>query len=147
MACRCPPALLHLVLWPLWLFLRVTSSGCPRSEVSCQGHTVSQSPPFTPARMSPGITVAIVSWNGTELSQGPNHFRLYRKAKTFLKSRNPLCNNDKILSFPPLWCRMFRGIFFASFLFSIQNSANSEQGLVVERRTRRDPGSVSCFQG
>lgn len=116
MASRCPPALLRPVLWPLLLFLRVTSSGCPRFEVSCQGYTVLQSLSFTPAQVSPGITVTTASCKGTELLQGPDHFRLYRKI-LFLKSRNRLCSNDKILFFPPLWCRMFMGIFLQAFSF------------------------------
>lgn len=37
--------------------------------------------------------------------------------------------------------------FFTSFLFLIQTSSGCEQGPVAERRTGRDPGSVSCFQG
>jgi len=69
--------------------------------------------------MSPGMTTATASRNGTELSQGPDHFRLHRKTKTFLKSRNHLCSNDKILSFPLLWCRIwtFMGIFLQVFSF------------------------------
>lgn len=112
--CRCLPALLPSVLW---LLRRVPSSGCPRFEVLCQGHTVSRSPRFTPAQVSPGTPVATASLGGTELSHGPDPFRQYRKAKTFLNSRSLLYNNDKILSFPSLWCRVFMGIFLQVFSF------------------------------
>lgn len=60
-----------------------------------------------------------------------------------------ICRNDKILSFPHcgagcLWfillffCVWWFFLVFASFLFSIQNSAGSEQGLMVEMRTGKD---------
>lgn len=74
-------------------------------------------PPFTPARVSPGIPIVTASLRGTELSQGADHFTQYRKAKTFLNSRSFLYKNDKILSFPSLWCRMLMGIFLQVFSF------------------------------
>lgn len=126
-----PPALLCPVLWPLWLFLRVTSSAVlnPRSFIRLLRLA---EPPFTPAEVSRDHCG---NSNRTELSQGPAHFRLYRKAKP---SRNP----DTLYA---VMTRLYpspivvQGVYgYFCFLFSVQNSAGSEQELLVERRTGKD---------
>lgn len=134
MASRCPPALLCPVLWPLWLFLRVTSSAVLNPKSFIRLLRLAE-PPFTPAEVSRDHCG---NSHRTELSQGPAHFRLYRKEKTFQKPRYPICSNDKTLSFPHCGAGCLWVFLLTSFLFSVQNSAGSEQELLVERRTGKD---------
>lgn len=121
---------------PLWALPEGDNLSCPKSEVLHQGYWDLQSPRLHQLR-SPGTTVAI---------------SYMQKWQDFV--------------LPPLWCRVFMvcfavvflGVvvwgwgfflfvflwgrvwfwFFLSFLFSIQNSAGSEQRLMVEMRTGKD---------